>query len=46
MLWNRLVSPALRSALYQVLAGVPGVTVNPSARDSHRPASHGDQPRR
>jgi len=33
-LWNPLVSPALRSALYKVLAAVPGVTVNPSARDS------------
>jgi hypothetical protein len=34
LLWNPLVSPALRSALYKVLAAVPGVTVNPSARDS------------
>jgi hypothetical protein len=34
MLWNPLVDPALRSALYKVLAAVPGVTVNPSARDS------------
>ncbi len=34
MLWNPLVGPALRSALYKVLAGVPGVTVNTSARDS------------
>ena len=34
ILWNPLVSPALRSALYKVLAGVPGVRVNPSARDS------------
>lgn len=34
MLWNPLVRPALRSALYRVLAGVPGVTVNTSARDS------------
>jgi hypothetical protein len=39
MLWNPLVSPALRSALYKVLAAVPGVTVNPSAHDSTgRPA--------
>jgi hypothetical protein len=39
MLWNPLVSPALRSALYKVLATVPGVTVNPSAHDSTgRPA--------
>ena len=39
MLWNPLVGPALRSALYKVLAAVPGVTVNPSARDSiGRPA--------
>ena len=34
MLWNPLVGPALRSALYKLLAAVPGVTVNPSARDS------------
>jgi hypothetical protein len=34
MLWNPLVGPGLRSALYKVLAAVPGVTVNPSARDS------------
>ena len=39
LLWNPLVGPALRSALYKVLAAVPGVTVNPSARDSAgRPA--------
>jgi hypothetical protein len=39
ILWNPLVGPALRSALYKVLAAVPGVTVNPSARDSTgRPA--------
>jgi hypothetical protein len=39
MLWNPLVGPALRSALYKVLASVPGVKVNPSARDSTgRPA--------
>jgi hypothetical protein len=39
MLWNPLVSPALRSALYKVLAAVPGVRVNRSARDSTgRPA--------
>ncbi len=34
MLWNPLVGPALRSALYKVLAAIPGVRVNPSARDS------------
>lgn len=34
LLWNPLVSPALRSALYKVLAAVPGVTVTASARDS------------
>jgi hypothetical protein len=34
MLWNPLVSPALRSALYKLLAAVPGVTVNRSAHDS------------
>jgi hypothetical protein len=33
MLWNPLVSPALRAALYKVLAAVPGVEVNPSATD-------------
>jgi len=39
LLWNPLVRPALRSALYKVLATVPGVTVNPAARDSTgRPA--------
>ena len=39
MLWNPLVGPDLRSALYKVLAAVPGVTVNASARDSKgRPA--------
>jgi len=39
MLWNPLVGPALRSALYKVLATVPGVKVDPSARDSvGRPA--------
>jgi len=39
MLWNPLVGPALRSALYKLLAAVPGVRVNPSARDSKgRPA--------
>jgi hypothetical protein len=39
MLWNPLVSPALRSALYKVLAAVPGVRVNSSARDGiGRPA--------
>ncbi len=34
MLWNPLVGPALRSALYRVLATVPGVKVSTSARDS------------
>jgi len=34
LLWYPLVSPALRAALYKVLAGVPGVTVNQAARDS------------
>ena len=34
MLWNPLVGPALRSALYKVLATVPGVRVSASARDS------------
>ena len=34
LLWYPLVSPALRAALYKVLADVPGVTVNRAARDS------------
>jgi hypothetical protein len=34
MLWNPLVSPSLRSALYEVLATTPGVVVDPNARDS------------
>jgi hypothetical protein len=34
LLWNPLVSPALRAALYKVLADVPGVTVNRHAHDS------------
>ena len=39
ILWNPLVGPALRAALYKVLAAVPGVTVSPSARDNTgRPA--------
>lgn len=33
LLWNPLVSPSLRSALFKVLAAVPGVRVDPSARD-------------
>jgi len=39
LLWNPLVGPDLRSALYRVLATVPGVTVNSSAHDATgRPA--------
>jgi hypothetical protein len=39
MLWNPLVGPALRAALYRVLATTPGVQVNANARDlSGRPA--------
>ena len=39
LLWNPLVGPVLRSALFRVLATVPGVRVNPAARDSlGRPA--------
>jgi hypothetical protein len=34
LLWNPLVGPDLRSALYRVLATVPGVNVNSSARDA------------
>ena len=33
LLWNPLVGPGLRAALYKVLAATPGVTVSPSARD-------------
>jgi hypothetical protein len=39
MLWNPLVGPALRAALYKVLATTPDVQVNTDARDlSGRPA--------
>jgi hypothetical protein len=39
-LWNPLVPPSLRSALYKVLAGTPGVTVRTHTRDlSGRPAT-------
>jgi hypothetical protein len=34
MLWNPLVGPSLRSALYKVLANTPGVVVDPHATDS------------
>jgi hypothetical protein len=34
MLWNPLVGPSLRSALYKVLATTPGVVVDPNARDA------------
>jgi hypothetical protein len=38
-LWNPLLSPALRSALYKVLAATPGVVVRTHARDATgRPA--------
>ncbi len=33
LLWNPLIGPRLRSALYQVLAATPGVQVRPTARD-------------
>jgi len=33
LLWNPLVGPQLRSALYKVLADTPGVRVNSHARD-------------
>jgi hypothetical protein len=32
-LWNPLPSPALRSALFKVLASTPGMTVNSHAKD-------------
>jgi hypothetical protein len=39
MLWNPLVGPALRSALFRVLATTPGVKVDSQARDNlGRPA--------
>jgi hypothetical protein len=39
-LWNPLVPPSLRSALYKVLAGTPGVSVRTHTRDlSGRPAT-------
>jgi hypothetical protein len=39
LLWNPLVGPELRSALYKVLANTPGVRVNDHARDDlGRPA--------
>ena len=39
MLWNPLVGPGLRAALYKVLADTPGVVVNAHATDdSGRPA--------
>jgi hypothetical protein len=33
LLWNPLVGPELRSALYKVLAATPGVRVDSHARD-------------
>ena len=33
LLWNPLIGPGLRSAIFRVLAATPGVTVKPSARD-------------
>ena len=33
LLWNPLIGPGLRSAIFRVLAATPGVSVNPSARD-------------
>jgi hypothetical protein len=39
LLWNPLVPPALRSAVFKVLAATPGVQVNSHARDGRgRPA--------
>jgi hypothetical protein len=40
LLWQPDLSPALRSALYKVLAATPGVTVQTGVTDSsHRPAT-------
>lgn len=39
VLWNPVISPALRSALLKVIAATPGIVVNAHARDSiGRPA--------
>jgi hypothetical protein len=38
-LWNPLLSPSLRSALYKVLASIPGVVVNTHATDMQGRAS-------
>jgi hypothetical protein len=39
MLWNPVVQPGLRSALYKVLAGTSGVIINPQSTDPDgRPA--------
>jgi hypothetical protein len=53
MLWNPLVGPALRSALYKVLARTPGVKVHAAATDGlgraaveisrYGPAAHVDE---
>ena len=34
MLWNPMVGPQLRSALFKVLAGTSGVAVDPHAEDA------------
>ena len=46
LLWNPLVGPELRSALYKVLAATPGVRVDSHARDDLGRACRGDQPDR
>ncbi|MGI8452112.1 MAG: hypothetical protein ACR2MP_33995, partial [Streptosporangiaceae bacterium] len=39
LLWNPLIGPELRAAMFRVLAATPGVRVNPSAHDmTGRPA--------
>lgn len=39
LLWNPLIGPELRAAMFRVLAATPGVRVNPSAHDmAGRPA--------
>ena len=43
LLWNPLVPPALRSAVFKVLAATPGVQVNSHARDDRGRPGRRDQ---